>query len=171
MHKRKSRRRAAFAYLLRGPDREYAYLPRLSPHQFGEVWAQTRRFGLLAKTCSVIRFRTQDTQVSCSPRNSNGKRRSSRRFPNLLRGPESNRRLEVMSLPRYLSSTPLFLYYTFSITLRNFNLEATKYLKCEAREADFSETYFRYGGENQRGPQQSSSVILSLLYSIKLVED
>jgi hypothetical protein len=25
----------------------------------------------------------------------------------VLRGPESNRRLEVMSLPRYLSSTPL----------------------------------------------------------------
>ena len=30
----------------------------------------------------------------------------------LLRGPESNRRLEVMSLPRYLSSTPLFHYST-----------------------------------------------------------
>ena len=31
----------------------------------------------------------------------------------LLRGPESNRRLEVMSLPRYLSSTPLYKYYTY----------------------------------------------------------
>ena len=28
--------------------------------------------------------------------------------PTVLRGPESNRRLEVMSLPRYLSSTPLY---------------------------------------------------------------
>ncbi len=29
----------------------------------------------------------------------------------LLRGPESNRGLEVMSLPRYLSSTPLYVFY------------------------------------------------------------
>ena len=27
----------------------------------------------------------------------------------MLRGPESNRGLEVMSLPRYLSSTPLYV--------------------------------------------------------------
>ena len=31
--------------------------------------------------------------------------------PTVLRGPESNRRLEVMSLPRYLSSTPLCISY------------------------------------------------------------
>ena len=32
----------------------------------------------------------------------------------LLRGPESNRGLEVMSLPRYLSSTPLCLFLLVS---------------------------------------------------------
>ena len=42
----------------------------------------------------------------------------------VLRGPELNRRLEVMSLPRYLSSTPLYRYYgnTIPIWMRSCNL-------------------------------------------------
>src|SRR4051812_16170695 len=68
----------------------------------------------------------------------------------LLRGPESNRRLEVMSLPRYLSSTPLYIfyfpalfystqtayiYYTPPKKIRNFQKSKSD-SRCATREAE-----------------------------------
>ncbi len=46
-------------------DRDYTFLPRLSPHQFGEVWAPPRCFGLLTETCSGVRILTQSVQTLC----------------------------------------------------------------------------------------------------------
>ena len=42
-----------------------------------------------------------------------------------LRGPESNRRLEVMGLPRYLSSTPRYLTLDYLLSRRETRLSST----------------------------------------------
>ena len=61
------------------------------------VWAQTRRPGLLTRTCSVIRFRPRSAQALLSLRTKTSRKPPHGGFlSSLLRGPESNRRLEVL---------------------------------------------------------------------------
>ena len=57
----------------------------------------------------LVRFQTKANKFAFYSSTREKPRQKSRLFKIVLRGPESNRGLEVMSLPRYLSSTPLCL--------------------------------------------------------------
>ncbi len=76
--------------------------------------------------CFAFQFRTQAMLALPRSQSKRKHRHKADVFFCLLRGPELNRRLKVMSLARYLSSTPLCYSTLFKINFQSALLDHLK---------------------------------------------